>query len=253
MATTTVTTTTSIAGLSVRVVDAAAGQASGPAPPPVVVLLHGFSMTADDLAPFGASLGVPALFLFPEGPIDLAPHGLRGRAWWMIDVDRRDAAIARGDDRDLGDENPAGLPAANQRLATLLGEVRARWPGRALFLGGFSQGAILSLDLVLRNRPALPALSSLAGLILLSSGRVTAAAWAALMQGDNARGLPMFQSHGRLDRELSFAAAAALAADLAAAGARHTFVAFDGAHELPLPVLRALKRFLRDHQGATGQ
>ncbi|HEY2902473.1 MAG TPA: hypothetical protein VGL59_17955 [Polyangia bacterium] len=235
-------TTTTIGGLEVRMVDTSGDpRAPSAAAAPVVVLLHGFSMAADDLAPFGASLGVAALFLFPEGPVDLQPRGLRGRAWWMIDVAGRDAAVAGGVDRDLGDENPPGLPAARRVLAALVGEVRARWPGRPLFLGGFSQGAILSLDLVLASRPAL------AGLILLSSGRVTAAAWASLME--NVRGLRMFQSHGRADRELSFAAAQSLAVQLAAAGADHTFLPFDGGHEIPLPVLRALKRFIRG--GAT--
>ncbi len=55
----------------------------------------------------------------------------------------------------------------------------------------------------------------------------------------------MFQSHGRQDRELSFSAAQALAADLATAGASHTFLPFEGGHEIPLPVLRALKKFVR--------
>ena len=243
---TTTTASTTLNGLGVRVVGA--GGARGSAVPassaaalPVVVLLHGFSMTAGDLAPFGASLGVPATFLFPEGPLELGGRGPGGRAWWMIDAGKRAAAIARGDERDLGDEDPPGLPAARERVSRLLSEARVRWPGRPLLLGGFSQGAILALDLVLRGRPSLP---SLAGLILLSGGRVTATAWRALMDG--ASGLPIFQSHGRFDRDLSFAAAAALASDLRAAGARHTFFAFDGGHEIPLPVLRALKRFLRE-------
>lgn len=229
--------TTTLDGLSTRVVNAVPA-AVPPAAAPVVVLLHGFSMIADDLAPFGASLGVPALFLFPEGPLNLAGCDLRGRGWWMIDTEKRAAAIARGDERDLGEEDPPGLVAARERLAGVLSEVRARWPRRPLFLGGFSQGAILSLDLVLRTRP------SLAGLILFSCGRVNAGVWLTLM--DSTAGLPIFQSHGRSDRELSFAAASMMASDLRAAGARHTFAPFDGGHEIPLPVLRALKRFLRD-------
>jgi phospholipase/carboxylesterase len=226
-----------LAGLNVRVVDVV-GQAT---PAPVVILLHGFSMRADDLAPFGASMGLPGLFLFPDGPIDLtvepAARGRPGRAWWMIDVAARDAAIARGDDRDLSNESPAGLPLAHQRLLALVDQVRTRWPARPLFLGGFSQGAILSLDVVLRRRPPL------AGLILLSSARVTAPLWLSLMA--NAAGLAIFQSHGRPDRELSFSSAESLHSDLSAAGARVTWVPFDGGHEIPLPVWRALKKFIR--------
>jgi phospholipase/carboxylesterase len=226
----------SLAGLHVQVVDALDVPAA-----PVVILMHGYSMSADDLAPFGASMAMPAVFLFPDAPIDLGlgQPGRRARAWWRIDTVARDAAIAAGIDRDLSEETPAGLPAARSRLVTLLDEVAVRWPGRPVFVGGFSQGAILSLDMVLRTarRPA--------GLVLLSGARVDAAGVRPLMNAGPLADLPVFQSHGRGDAELSFRAAEGLARELAAAGARLTWMPFDGGHEIPLPVLRGLKKFIR--------
>ena len=235
-----------MAELDLRVVepvDLAPGSAVQPAPPPVVVLLHGFSMRADDLAPFGASMGLPAVFVFPEGPIDLGAGGLNGRAWWMIDVPARDAAIARGVDRDLSSERPAGLGSAREGLIRLVDHVRRAWPNRLIFLGGFSQGAILSLDMVIRTgfRPA--------GLVLLSGARVDAATLAIHLAdargAATVRGLPIFQSHGRGDRELSFAAAESLRDELVTAGAVVQWRPFDGGHEIPLPVLRELKKFIQ--------
>lgn len=227
-----------MAELDLRVVEPAAPVA---APPPVVVLLHGFSMRADDLAPFGASMGLPAVFVFPDGPIDLTARGLDGRAWWMIDVAARAAAIARGSRRDLSAERPAGLGSARDGLVRLLEDVQRAWPDRALFLGGFSQGAILSLDMVVRTgfRPA--------GLVLLSGARVGAPTPTLAPTLAHLRGVPVFQSHGRGDRELSFAAAEALRSDLVAAGAAVQWWPFEGGHEIPLPVLRALKKFIH-HQ-----
>ena len=232
-----------LAGLDVHVVDAL-----DTAGAPIVLLMHGFQMSADDLSPFGASLALPGVFLFPDAPIDLGvvPSGgpspgavRRARAWWRIDTAARDAAIAAGIDRDLSDEKPAGLPDARARLMTLLDQVGARWPGRPLFLGGFSQGAILSLDLVVRTgrRPA--------GLVLLSGARVDAAGVRPLMIPGRLSGLPVFHSHGRGDTELSFRAAERLSAELTAAGALVTWRPFDGGHEIPLPVLRELKKFIR--------
>jgi len=221
---------------------------AGPDAPeaPVVLLLHGFSMSADDLAPFGASMGLPGIFLFPDGPLDVADvtdvtatGPRRQRAWWRIDTVARDAAIAAGVDRDLSDEVPAGLPAAREGLSRLLDRIDGRWPGRPLFLGGFSQGAILSLDMVVRTG-RLPA-----GLILLSGARVDAAATAPLLRSGRVHGLPIFQSHGRGDHELSFRAAEALASELGSAGAALTWRPFDGGHEIPLPILRDLKKFIR--------
>jgi len=229
-----------MAELDLRVVEPA--ELVAPPPPPVVVLLHGFSMRADDLAPFGASMGLPAVFVFPDGPIDLTARGLGGRAWWMIDVAARDAAIARGADRDLSTERPAGLGNAREGLVRLVEDVQRSWPDRPLFLGGFSQGAILTLDMVVRTafRPA--------GLVLLSGARVDAATLSPRLA--HLRGMPIFQSHGRGDRELSFAAADSLRNELVTAGAAVEWRPFDGGHEIPLPVLRELKKFIRRHARA---
>ena len=231
-----------MAELDLRVVEPAEPVVT--ARPPVVVLLHGFSMRADDLAPFGASMGLPAVFVFPDGPIDLTARGLDGRAWWMIDVAARDAAVSRGDERDLSAERPAGLASAREGLTRLVDDVQRAWPDRPLFLGGFSQGAILTLDIVVRTgfRPA--------GLVLLSGARVDAATLAPRLA--HVRGMPIFQSHGRADRELSFAAADALRNELVTAGAAVEWLPFEGGHEIPLPVLRELKKFIhRQARAAT--
>lgn len=234
----------------VQPVDIGPARPGLPAQPPVVVLLHGFSMRADDLAPFGASMGLPAVFVFPDGPIDLRSRGLNGRAWWMIDVAARDAALTRGDDRDLSSERPSGLGSARDGLVRLVDDVRQAWPNRPIFLGGFSQGAILSLDMVIRTgfRPA--------GLVLLSGARVDAATLATHLAdargAASVHGLPIFQSHGRGDRELSFAAAESLRNELVTAGAAVQWWPFDGGHEIPLPVLRELKKFIhRQARAAT--
>src|SRR5579863_5689608 len=105
---------------------------------PRVVLLHGFMGTSDDLAPFARSLGVPARFVFPEGRVDLAPSGLRGRAWWPVDGDARADSVAGGP-RDLSLFVPEGLDAARAHLDTLLDDLEREGPSGPLVLGGFSQ------------------------------------------------------------------------------------------------------------------
>ena len=115
-----------------------------------LVLLHGYAMRPADLAPFAHSLGVPALFLFPQGPV-ASPIG--GHAWWPVDLEAREAAISRGP-RDLTNDYPAGLADARARLGAFLDEVAARFRPRRVALGGFSQGGMLSLDWVMRgSRP----------------------------------------------------------------------------------------------------
>jgi len=111
--------TEQIAGLRTLVTE------EGTTPHAVIILLHGYAMVPEDLAPFGRSLGVPAWYLFPEGP-EAAPAG--GRAWWHIDTAAREAARLIAP-RDLASEIPAGLPAARALPATA-SDRRRLFPGR---------------------------------------------------------------------------------------------------------------------------
>src|SRR5688572_3524078 len=99
---------------------------------PVVVLLHGFLGQVEDLAPFARSLGIPGRFVIPHGIFDMAPR--RGRAWWPIDIDERDAAIARGEPRDLSGFVPEGLTEARQAVSELLDELANESPGAPMVL-----------------------------------------------------------------------------------------------------------------------
>src|SRR5262245_44876958 len=74
----------------------------------VVLLSHGFGMTPSDLSPFAHSLGLPAWFLFPEGPQKAT---IGGNAWWYIDAKLREEALARGP-RDFAEQRPPDLPSA---------------------------------------------------------------------------------------------------------------------------------------------
>ena len=80
-------------------------------------------------------------------------------------------------------------------------------------------------------------------LLLLSASRLNVAAWQ--LRARTLRGLRVLVSHGRTDSDLAFAAGEQLRDFAAAAGARVTWVPFDGAHEIPLPVWRAVRGFLR--------
>jgi phospholipase/carboxylesterase len=219
-------------------------------PGPLVVLLHGFMGETADLEPFARSLaiggtggGTAARFVFPPGLVDLSPRGLRGRAWWPIDVDARAADLSRGP-RDLSGFVPEGLDAARAFLDERLDALQREEPERPLVLGGFSQGAMLSCELALRSqRP-------LAGVALFSGARIAASQWESLYE--SRRGLPVFVSHGRKDDDLSFSAAESFQADLSASGWEVSWCPFDGGHEIPLVVWRSFKRWLASLGKATG-
>lgn len=202
-------------------------------PPRVaVILLHGYAMRPEDLAPFAESMGVPGVFFLPEAPLTAEAEG---RAWWPVDQERRANAMATGP-RDLAEEHPPGAAAARTLVGQIINEVERRHAGCPLVLVGFSQGGMLALDTLLRDR------RRVAGLALLSTSRISADEWAPLT-GHLAR-LPILVSHGTRDPDLGFHAGEALRDMCIAGGAAVTWAPFEGQHEIPLVVWRALRKLL---------
>jgi phospholipase/carboxylesterase len=206
---------------------------------PIVVLLHGFGAPGDDLVPLAGALAaaIPgARFVFPAAPLALPAYFGESRAWWMIDMEALERDMAVGVPRDRSAEVPDGMAEANARVMALLAALPEALGDGPLILGGFSQGAMLSCDVALRS--GVP----LAGLVLLSGTFLAADEWRPLMAAR--RGLRVFQSHGRRDPLLPLAAAERLRDALTAAGLEIEWHPFDGGHEIPPPVLRALFEFL---------
>jgi len=205
----------------------------------VVVLLHGFGAPGEDLVPLQRVMRVPreTRFVFPAAPISLEMMpGLDSRAWWDIDMIRLQAAMERGDLRDLSTEEPEGLDEARAQVDALLGEIEKKFSPRALVLGGFSQGAMLSCDVALRTSRRIDALVVLSGTLLARDH------WTPKMPALS--GKPIFQSHGTHDPILPFALAEELEKTFVAAGADVEWIPFRGVHEIPGPVVDRLGVFL---------
>ena len=205
---------------------------------PVVVLLHGYGAPGTDLVPLWRELAVPheVRFVFPEGPLEL---GFGGRAWWPLDMARLQDRFSKAGVEPLIAEVPPGIDSARLALLELLSILErdfAAVPEQTV-IGGFSQGAMLATDTVLRSsRP-------FAGLAVLSGTLISHDEWLPLMSAR--RGLPVLQSHGRADPVLPFDLAERLHAELVSAGLPVEFVPFNGGHGIPGGVLEGLARMIR--------
>jgi phospholipase/carboxylesterase len=207
----------------------------------VVVLLHGFGAPGDDLVALASVMNAPkgTRFVFPEAPISFSMGFGESRAWWMIDMLHLQTMLMQGRFEELKREVPDALERSREQLEKLLDGVQAKYgvAGSRLVLGGFSQGAMLSLDLALRSdRP-------LAGLILFSGTIMCADDWKRRFSSRS--GIPILQSHGRVDPVLPFTFAEELRDMLVNAGFDHTWAPFMGGHEIPPPVMAAAGEFLR--------
>ena len=212
-------------------------------PPLLVVLLHGFGASGDDLVGLGTELGVPpgTVLVFPQAVHDLAaltgePVYGDARAWWPVDFAARERALRTGGLHDLAQQVPDGLTEARDAVNGMLDAVTARFPAHRLVLGGFSQGAMLSLDTALRSA------RSLAGLVLLSGTIVAEDEWAPLLPAR--KDVPVFQSHGRQDPVLPFSVAERLAAVLKSSGYDVTFRPFQGPHTIAASTMDDLSTWL---------
>lgn len=208
-------------------------------PQMTVVLCHGFGAPGNDLVAIGEQLqaAVPLLqntrFIFPAAPLSLDSLGMYGgRAWWPIDMEKLNRAIATGQIRDMRNDYPTEMPDASDMLLGLV-ETLLRDQGvtpSTLVLGGFSQGAMVSTDVALRM-PEAPSL-----LCVWSGTLICEARWRELAAQRGS--LSIVQSHGRQDPILPFEAAVWLHEMLVEFGLEATFVEFMGEHAIPLEALQ---------------
>lgn len=211
----------------------------------VVVLMHGFGAPGHDLVGLANALDVPAdtRFVFPEAPIALGGAYGSGRAWWQIDIAAIERAMMMGKQRDFANEDPSELPALRASMRGLISDVNEKLkPSRPIFLGGFSQGAMLATDVALMESD-LP----LSGLILMSGTLLAEERWKKAMPAR--KGLRVLQSHGTHDPLLPFPLAERLRDHMTEAGLMVNWIAFRGQHEIPPNVLAGASAFI--HSAAT--
>jgi phospholipase/carboxylesterase len=198
-----------------------------------VVLLHGWGAPGDDLVPLAHELAGPRTrFFVPAGP--LAERG-GGRAWWHLDPDDR-PAHAWDDQEAAGHQPHRQVLAVRAAVQQLLRDIQAHHRPDRLVLGGFSQGAMLSLDVALAAAPAVDRVFALSGVLLADS--------LPGLKTTRAVKPPVFISHGRRDPMLNFRGGEKAKELLERHGFSVEFHPFDGGHEIPPPVVASLRAFL---------
>jgi len=204
---------------------------------PVVVLMHGFGAPGTDLVPLWRELSVPqsVRFVFPEAPLEL---GFGGRAWWNIDMARLQERFDAAAVERLIAEVPDGIAESRRAVLSLLDALERDFSAQPeqTVIGGFSQGAMLATDIVLRTE------RKFAGLAVLSGTLISHGEWLPLMPAR--AGLPVLQSHGRADPVLPFAMAERLRDELSTAGLAVQFVPFNGGHGIPGPAQDGLAKLI---------
>jgi phospholipase/carboxylesterase len=180
---------------------------------------------------FGELLGESASrfqFIFPAAPHDLSRVGMPGGlSWWPINMAQLALAVQTERFSELHRIEPEGIKEATEMLVEAIAEIshQTSVTSSRLVLGGFSQGAMLAVNTVLRGLEHMPEL-----LLLFSGTLVCKGAWKANMA--RLAGTPVFQSHGTRDPILPFESACTLRDLLGSGNVKVTFHAFDGPHTI---------------------
>lgn len=224
-----------------------------------VVLCHGYGAPGDDLASLTPHLAEwigPASsafrFIFPEAPGDLSELGMPdGRAWWPLNMMALQELLQTDQFSQLHNQQPPGIDEARGQLAEAIGEALKQMPGRQspgdgtseaapipYVIGGFSQGAMLTMDVALRSELPPPAM-----LVQFSGTLVCQDQWQAALP--RLASTHVIQSHGRIDPILPFTSAEALRDVLKEGDVEVEFISFQGPHTIETDALFRLVERLR--------
>ncbi len=205
-------------------------------PGPTVVLCHGFGADAEDLAPLAHEIPLPGTvrWLFPQAPYRFQMAWGAGRAWFPWDPAGLESFPSGEILGSLAEVDPPALGDASRELMEFMDQMGCD-PARTV-VGGFSQGAMVAAETVLR-------LSRLPAGLLLCSGSIIAADRLRRLAKDRTaelRGLQVAQYHGQQDPVLPFESGQALAALFESAGAAIQFTAFPGGHGIPQAIFPSI-------------
>ena len=210
-------------------------------PKSAIVILHGFGAPGNDLVSLSDQLDLleDTWLIFPEGPVDLSeqlgPTCAGKRGWWLTDSIQLQLAMFTGQPqlaaRAAGHLRETARPVLAEFLDAL--QAKLRLGPERIVLGGFSQGAILSLDYLLHDERPWPGLLFLSGtLVDVDELRERATRRA---------GMHVLISHGRLDPILPFALAQQLHNELSRAAWDSNFLTYEGSHGIPPEVVHAIR------------
>jgi len=215
------------------------------APRAIIVLCHGYGAPGTDLISLFDNIihllpesSPTCAYLFPEGPVSLDEMGIPdGRAWWPLNMAQMMQLAAQNRFDAMRDTVPPEIDLARTALAGAIAACREQLAKEhkreiefPIVLGGFSQGAMLSVDTLLRG-----GLTGIVGLVAYSGALICESLWRSAPQF--VQGLPFVQSHGRQDQILPFETGTWLNELLRDLGMSGRLLEFDGPHTIPMESL----------------
>jgi len=186
-----------------------------------IVAMHGRGVRGEDLAPLAEAIALEGIrWIFPDGPMEL-PGFWGGRAWYEIPP-----------------HHLQGLLQSRKLLFELIERLeQEKVPSKRIALAGFSQGAVMSLDVGVRYP------RRIAGIVAMS-GYLARPETLAVEKSPAAAGLPILLTHGKNDDVLPVEGAREAQATLRAEGFSVRLQEYLMGHEVIPEALSEIRAFL---------
>ncbi|MBK8072279.1 MAG: dienelactone hydrolase family protein [Ramlibacter sp.] len=200
--------------------------APGTADPWLLVLMHGVGSNEEDL--FGLAPAVPPQFhvLSLRAPHVLGPQAY---AWFEF-------GVRPNGERVINEaQEAASRPLVAQTVTSAASQLGL--PANRVVVGGFSQGGIMSLSLLLTQPQLLQA-------AMVMHSRLLPQVWPLVASPSALQGRKLWVSHGLQDNVIPLASAHDIRQKLASLPVELTYAEFPGAHEIRPSELRAAMTWL---------
>jgi phospholipase/carboxylesterase len=195
--------------------------------PPLLLLLHGYGANEDDLFSLAPYLDERFMIVSARAPITLQPMSY---AWFNLGFTPQGILV-----------DPEEVESARRTAHKFLGELTETYEcdSNAVYLMGFSQGAMMSLSLALTYP------GSAAGVVAMS-GRVLPQALQSIPDKDILTGLPIFVAHGSRDMLIPINQGRDTRAKLSELPVDLTYREYDMGHEISYDSLKDIAEWLKD-------
>jgi phospholipase/carboxylesterase len=195
--------------------------------PPLLLMLHGYGSNEDDLFSLAPYLDERFMIVSARAPIMLQPMSY---AWFNLGFTPQGIVI-----------NPEEMESSRRTIHKFLGEIVEAYDcdTKAVYLMGFSQGAMMSLAVALTYP------GSAAGVVVMS-GRVLPQALDQINDKDALAGLPIFVAHGSRDMLIPINQGRDARAKLSELPVELTYREYDMGHEVSYDSLKDITEWLKE-------
>lgn len=188
-----------------------------------IILLHGVGSNENDLFSLANQLPGDFLVISPRGQFTL---GAGRYAWYYVDFSTGKPIF-----------NAEQETSSREVITKFVGQVKQKYDVDEIYLGGFSQGAIMSFSVGLTNPKEIKGIISLSGRLLIEV-RLS------ITRNDDVQQLKVFVAHGVQDNTLSIQYAREAKLYLESLGIQLSYHEYDMGHQISGPVIMELAEWL---------